>query len=290
MRKVDSMSGALHYGTSSWSEKAWEGVFYPSGLAPAEQLPFYATQFATVEADVTYYRVPDKRMVAGWAERTPDGFVISAKFPRSIVHGGSEAAPDGAKVLVREHVQRDLERFLEAMALLGDKCGPLVLQFPYFNRSAFASAGLFRERLDTFLAALPKQFRYGVELRNKAWIDAETLALLRAHSCALVLVDLVYMPHPAELAERFDLLTTDFTYARLIGDRKKIDALTDTLDHVVLDQSERLEEWAGLVRELLGRAKDVYVYANNHYAGFAPDTIRDLVARVRASGPGSPGP
>ena len=93
----------------------------------------------------------------------------------------------------------------------------------------------------------------------------------------LVLVDLVYMPHPAELAERFDLLTADFTYARLIGDRKKIDALTDTLDHVVLDQSERLEEWAGLVRELMARAKDVYVYANNHYAGFAPDTIRDLV-------------
>jgi len=284
------MAGRLYFGTSSWSEKAWDGVFYPAGLAPAEQLPFYATQFGTVEADVTYYRVPDRRLVSGWAERTPPGFILSAKFPRSIVHGGSEASPDGAKVLAPEYVQRDVERFLDAMSLLGEKCGPLVLQFPYFNRGAFGSVGAFRERLDAFLTTLPRQFRYGVELRNKSWIDAETLALLRSHGCALVLVDLVYMPHPAELAERFDLLTTDFTYARLIGDRKKIDALTDTLDHVVLDQSERLDAWAGLVRELSARAKDVYVYANNHYAGFAPETIRDLIARVRAGDRPPPAP
>jgi uncharacterized protein YecE (DUF72 family) len=277
------VSGTLHYGTSSWSEKAWDGVFYPAGLPAAEQLPWYATQFRTVEADVTYYRVPDRRLVTGWRDRTPEGFTLAAKFPRSIVHAGEGATPDGSKVLVREHVARDLERVLDAMSILGPKCGPLVLQLPYFNRSAFASAAAFRERLAEFLRTLPPDFRYGVELRNKSWVDAPMLALLREHRCALVLVDLVYMPHPAELAERYDLLTTDFTYARLIGDRKKIDALTDTLDHVVLDQSERLESWAGLVRELLARAKDVYVYANNHYAGYAPDTIRELVGRVQGN-------
>ena len=37
-------------------------------------------------------------------------------------------------------VQQDTERFLEVMALLGSKCGPLVLQFPYFNKQAFANA------------------------------------------------------------------------------------------------------------------------------------------------------
>jgi uncharacterized protein YecE (DUF72 family) len=277
------VSGTLHYGTSSWSEKAWDGVFYPAGLPAAEQLPWYATQFRTVEADVTYYRVPDRRLVTGWRDRTPEGFTLAAKFPRSIVHAGEGATPDGSKVLVREHVARDLERFLDAMSILGPKCGPLVLQLPYFNRSAFASAAAFRERLAEFLRTLPPDFRYGVELRNKSWVDAPMLALLREHRCALVLVDLVYMPHPAEFAERFDVLTTDFTYARLIGDRKKIDALTDTLDHVVLDQSERLGSWAGLVRELLARAKDVYVYANNHYAGYAPDTIRELVGRVQGN-------
>ncbi|MCC7011526.1 MAG: DUF72 domain-containing protein [Planctomycetes bacterium] len=279
---MHSVSGRLIHGTSSWSEKAWEGVFYPAGLPAAERLRHYATQFHSVEADVTYYRVPERRTVSAWAARTPDDFVISAKFPRSVVHGGDGAQPDGERVLVHEHVAADLERFLDTMALLGPKCGPLVLQFPYFNRSAFASVEPFRERLDTFLGRLPSGFRYAVELRNKTWIDRPMLELLSRHRCALALVDLVYMPHPAELAERFDLVTTDFAYARLIGDRKHIDSLTDRLDHVVLDQSERLARWSVLVRELLNRVREVYVYANNHYAGYAPDTIRDLAARVEA--------
>jgi uncharacterized protein YecE (DUF72 family) len=274
----------LRYGASSWSEKAWAGVFYPPGLAPRDQLRHYATQFDTVEADVTYYRVPDRALVRGWAEKTPANFVLSAKFPRSIVHGGEAATPAGERVLVWEHVAADCEQFLGAMELLGPKCGPLVLQFPYFNRQAFTSAEPFLERLDAFLARLPANFRYGVEVRNKAWIGEPLLAILRRHRVAFVMVELPYMPHPAELAARFDLLTTDFAYARLIGDRKRIDSLTDTLNHVVLDQSATLERWAELVHGLLARAQRVYVYANNHFAGFAPDTIRDFARRVEARG------
>ena len=158
--------GEFLYGTSSWSEKSWAGGFYPAGLAASLQLAHYATQFGTVEADMTYYRVPDRKLVAGWEAKTPSGFVLSAKFPRSIVHGGEEAAPDPKRVLAPEFVGADLERFLGAMALLGEKCGPLVLQFPYFNQRAFASVEPFLERLDSFLAQLPPTFRYGVEVRS----------------------------------------------------------------------------------------------------------------------------
>ena len=48
----------FRHGTSSWSEAAWNGVFYPRGMKPGDYLAFYATQFTTVEADNTYYRVP----------------------------------------------------------------------------------------------------------------------------------------------------------------------------------------------------------------------------------------
>ena len=271
--------GRIRYGTSSWSEKAWSGAFYPPGLPAGEQLAYYATRYDTVEADVTYYRVPDARLVRGWEARTPQGFVLSAKFPRSVVHAGEGAQPDSAKVLVREHVQRDVERFLEAMRLLGARCGPLVLQFPYFNKQAFARPELFLERLEPFLAGLPPDFRYGVELRNKTWVDEPLLALLRRQRAALVLVDLAYLPHPAELLER-DPFTADFAYGRLIGDRKQIDQLTDTLDRVVVDQGPRLERWAALLQAAKARVPETYVYANNHYAGYAPATIDELRARV----------
>lgn len=281
----------IRFGTSSWSEKAWAGVFYPAGLKAGDQLSWYATQFDTVEADVTYYRVPDRRLVAGWAAKTPDGFVLSAKFPRSVVHAGEGTQPDATKVLVREHVQADVDRFLDAMALLGPKCGPLVLQFPYFNQRAFRDRGPFLDRLHALLDGLPASFRYGVELRNKAWIDAELLGALRARGVALVLVDLAYMPHPADLAESVDLVTADFAYGRLIGDRHLVEARTDRLDHVVVDQGERLDRWAALIRTLSERVPETYVYGNNHYAGYAPATVEELAAKVativgREVGPG----
>ena len=78
-------SGQLRFGTSSWSSKGWVGPFYPDGMDAKDFLGHYAKEFDVVEADVTYYRIPDEKLVRGWDERTPDGFVICAKFPRSIV-------------------------------------------------------------------------------------------------------------------------------------------------------------------------------------------------------------
>jgi uncharacterized protein YecE (DUF72 family) len=268
--------GDILWGTSSWSHASWEGVFYPPGTPPAEYLGHYAREFPTVEVDATYYRIPDHRMVEGWARRTPEGFVLSAKFPRSIVHGGERQAPNPSRLLQPEHVAADVERFLANMALLGSKCGPLVLQFPYFNKRAFATRAPFLARLDAFLGTLPRTFRYGVEIRNRDWLDGELLALLRGHGVALVLVDLVYMPHPAELAETLELVTTDFVYVRLIGDRKAVEDATDTFDRIVLDMTPRLERWAPLLRALRERVTRVLVYANNHYAGHGPATVRQL--------------
>jgi uncharacterized protein YecE (DUF72 family) len=245
-------------------------------------LAFYATQFPTVEADTTYYRIPPREMVRGWRTRTPEGFVVSAKFPRSVVHGGEGSVPDAKKLLDWSAVGPDVERFLDAMGELGPKQGPLVVQLPYLNRSAFASVEPFLARLDAFLDRLPSGPRYGVEVRNKNWIGEPLLALLRNRNMALVLVDIAYMPHPAVLAERHDLVTADFVYARLIGDRKAVEAKTETFDRIVLDQSESLERWAELLERVGSRVPETFAYANNHYAGFGPDTIRDLVRRLEA--------
>lgn len=276
----DRNAGAVRYGTSSWGSKGWVGPFYPDGTKPADFLAYYGTQFDTVEADNTYYGVPRSSMVDGWARKTPEGFLVAAKFPRSIVHGGDGAKPDPERVLVPDAVGEDTGEFLDAMGRLGPKCGPLLLQFPFFNKSVFPGRDAFLERLDAYLATLPKDFRYAVEVRNKYWIDATLLDLLRRHGVALTLVDLAYMPHPASLWPKWDLVTADFVYCRLIGDRKAVDARTKTFDRVVVDQSERLDRWAELLAEITLRVPETFVYANNHYAGHGPATIRDLRERM----------
>ena len=276
------MAGRLRHGTSSWSEKSWVGPFYPPGTPPGEFLTWYATQFDTVEVDATYYSVPSRPMAEGWERKVPEGFTLSGKFPRSVVHCGAGPRPDASKLLVEEHVGAERDLFLERMACLGPKVGPLVLQFPYFNRGAFAERGPFLERLAGFLETLPPDFRYAVEIRNKGWVDEGLLELLRARNVALVWVELAYMPHPASLAKRLDLVTADFVYARLIGDRKLVEARTETFDHIVVDMEASLGRWAGLLQQTLQRVPEAYVYANNHYAGHGPATIRALAEKVAA--------
>jgi uncharacterized protein YecE (DUF72 family) len=275
----------LRFGTSSWSAKSWVGSFYPEGARPADFLSLYSRCFDTVEADVTYYRVPSRAMVQGWRRKTPPKFTLSAKYPRSVVHAGEGPAPDPERLLLPEHVRRDSDAFLDAMGELGDKCGPLVLQFPYFNRKAFTSPEPFFERLDRFLGELPKDFRYAVEVRNKAWVGEELLGILRGHGVALVLLDLVYMPHPDELMGELDLATADFSYARLIGDRKKLDSLTDRFDRVVVDQTPRLSRWAVVLQSMIGSVSELFAYANNHYAGHGPATAAELEALVQGEDP-----
>jgi len=275
----------LRVGTSSWSAKSWVGSFYPKGTRAADFLGLYARCFDTVEADVTYYRIPSAAMVDGWRSKTPPGFTISAKMPRSVVHAGQERTPDPTKLLVPEHVARDSEALLAAMGRLGDKCGPLVLQFPYFNRKVFPERGPFLERLNAYLAQLPRDFRFAVELRNKAWVDQEFLELLREHGAAFVLLDQAYMPHPDEFPAELELVTAPFSYVRLIGDRKRIDALTDRFDELVLDQGPRLRRWAALLERINGRVGELFAYANNHYAGHGPATAAQLAALVGGQEP-----
>ena len=272
-----SPSEAVRWGTSSFSSPDWVGPFYPPGTTAGAMLPHYATVFDTVEVDSTWYALPSARMIEGWAAKTGPSFLLSAKFPRAIVHGGEGAVPDARLTLDPDATYDLRDTFLERMRLLGPRLGPLVLQFPYFNRDAFPSAGPFLERLDRFLADLPKEgFTFGVEVRNKAWVSPALRGVLAEHGAILVLVDQAWMPMGDEVERRFDPVTGSLAYVRLLGDRKAIEARTTTWEKEVLDPGERLGRWAALLVRLMDRGVKSLVYVNNHYAGHAPPTVRRL--------------
>ena len=69
----------VRIGTCSWADDALVKHWYPKGVTAKERLAWYAQHFSTVEVDSTFYRVPDEGMVQGWADRTPDGFVMHVK-------------------------------------------------------------------------------------------------------------------------------------------------------------------------------------------------------------------
>ncbi|HKT12449.1 MAG TPA: DUF72 domain-containing protein [Terriglobia bacterium] len=271
-------SARIRLGTSSWTGDGWVDSFYPAGSKPQDFLPLYAERFDTVEIDSTFYRIPAGRTVEQWRERTPEGFIFSAKVPQTITH---------EKMLV--DVERDLAELLRVLDLLGGKLGPLLFQFPYFNKEKFRSLGFFLERLEPLLAGLAKDHQWVVEVRNRNWLCEKLYEVLRKHGVALALVDHAWMPRPAELFETGNPITAGFTYVRWIGDRKGIEEQTKVWNRTLIDRTAELREWIKVMSSVARQVDIMFAYANNHYGGYAPDTVevfRSLWPQDQTASPG----
>jgi uncharacterized protein YecE (DUF72 family) len=242
-------------------------------MQSADRLTFYAGHFDTVEIDCTFYGCPSVRTVEGWAAKTPADFIFSVKVPQTVTH---------EKVLVG--CDPEMKQFVEAMGILGKKLGPMVLQFPFFGKEAFKSQTDFLDRLIPFLKKLPQGHMFAVEIRNREWLDAQFAGMLRDFKVALVLQDQSRMPFPNELAKQFDPITADWMYIRWLGDRKGIERITTTWDKTVIDRTDEIRSWVDVCYETVRRGVKVFGYANNHYGGHAPATIRQFRDLWRGKG------
>ena len=203
-----SLPPGLLVGTSSWSWPDWRGILYSEGCKERDFIAEYARRLPTVEIDSTFYRSPSPSTVAGWEERTPPGFIFSAKVPQKITH---------EKGLV--DCGEETSAFLDAMSRLGPKLGPLVLQFGYVAKGKdpeeYRTGADFLRRLAAYLGSLPPGFRWAVEVRNRTWLEGDLPKLLADRGVALVLSDYFTMPGLPELEGKVDPVTADFAYMRL---------------------------------------------------------------------------
>jgi uncharacterized protein YecE (DUF72 family) len=194
--------------------------------------------------------------VQRWREVAPDGFLFAAKFPQEVTHEsnlvGSEA---------------EAERFVRTMAELGDKLGPLLLQLP----PSFDVGGM--GVLEDFLKRLPEGFRYAVEVRHRSWLGSDLPELLRERGAALTLIDYPRMP-------RMEEATADFSYVRLLGDRREFPA---GHTHLKKERDGDLRWWSDLAGRFLEEGRTVFVYANNHYQNHSPSTLERLL-EIRRGG------
>jgi uncharacterized protein YecE (DUF72 family) len=245
----------------------WLSALDTENHAPQSRdfLSYYATQFATVEVDSTFYGCPSATTVNNWSARTPEDFIFSVKIPQVITHD---------KALV--NCEAELEEFVKTMDILGPKLGPMVFQFPLFDRWEFPKQDSFLAVLAPFLKKLPADHKFVIEIRNKTWLDARFADVLREHSVALALTDTSFMPRPWEMKEKFDLVTADFAYVRWLGDRKGIEKQTTTWDKVIVDRKSDLKKWVTVFKSLVSNTKvlKIFAFSNNHYAGHGPATAK----------------
>src|SRR6266568_1479874 len=128
-------------------------------------------------------------MVQGWGRFTPDDFVFAAKVPQTVTHDRFLDVARGA--------DKDVLVYCELMRPLLDagKLGPLLLQLP--PRLRFEESTIHR-----FLDALPHDFTFALEPRNKSWMALEAFDLLRSTGVAYTIVDEPLLPPDLHVTSR----------------------------------------------------------------------------------------
>ncbi len=156
--------------TAAWSIPRTVAAAFPeegSGLAR------YASVFDGVEVNSTFYRRHKTSTFERWAGATHDGFRFAVKIPKEITHQHA-----------MENIRQPFATFLQDIAALGDKRGPLLCQLPpslRFDLEKFEAAFDAMRALD--------QGPLVIEVRHRSWASEHAIALLRRYSIDRVLAD-----------------------------------------------------------------------------------------------------
>src|SRR5438046_4726149 len=157
-------------GTSGWQYRDWRGGLYPEGVPQRLWLEHYATRYATVENNNSFYRLPSRETFAAWRERTPDGFVMAVKASRYLTHVRRLRDPAGP-----------VARLLGAAVGLGPKLGPVLLQLPPTLKADPDTLDACLKEFRTAAAALSEHgLRLAVEPRHETWWTDEIRQILTA--------------------------------------------------------------------------------------------------------------
>jgi uncharacterized protein YecE (DUF72 family) len=254
MNSSDNLANKIKLGTSGWSYKEWEGVFYPNSKTP--KLSFYSGTFSTVEIDSSFYAYPNRGLAIGWVRNTPAEFQFAAKIPKLITHD--------KRLDLEQGVELDLEKFLSIFSPLKDskKLGPLLIQLPpSFTRDSI-------EDLKNFFEILPKNYDFAVEFRHKSWLEevGTTYSALKKFNVSNTIVDEPLLP--------IDLTATaDFAFVRWHGKGKRIWYNYEY-------SSEELDPWVERVQKVSKEVKRVYGYFNNHFHGSAVSNSLEMLTKL----------
>ncbi|MFL6331130.1 MAG: DUF72 domain-containing protein, partial [Nitrososphaeraceae archaeon] len=250
-----------YIGCSGWSYSAWQGPFYPANIDnSSDWLRYYASVFDYVEIDSSFYIMPNLFTVKNWFKKTPENFRFTAKFPKVITHD---------KRL--KNVSKELEHFHQIMLPLKDKTLALLIQLP---PSLKITEGIENIRQYIVPELDSSNFRYAVEVRDRSWFQDLAYNFFADNNICMVWSQLAGLKTPP-------IATMDFLYLRFIGDRSINEK---DLGKIQKDRVMEMKKWSSKLKRVIkeeevgkgtGGRKGInlaIVSANNHYAGFGPET------------------
>jgi uncharacterized protein YecE (DUF72 family) len=229
-------------GTSGWHYSDWRDRVYPAGLPQRQWLEHLSREFATVELNNSFYRLPDRSTFEGWATQVPEGFVFAVKVSRYLTHIRRLRDPAEA-----------VTRLLQRAEGLGSACGPFLLQLPPDLRAD-------PDALDQTLNAFGPSRRVTAELRHPSWDNEDVRKVLEKRHAACCWAD-----RKGRLQPRWK--TADWGYVRMHEGNAN--------PHPCYGQ-EALKSLAAELSDSFSQSDDVFVYFNNDPVGCAVRNARSL--------------
>ena len=287
----------IYIGGSSWKYEGWLGQIYSRERYLArgkfskrafeqECLREYAETFPTVCGDFAFYQFPTQDFWNKLFAQTPERFRFAFKVPEQITckvfpshpRYGATGGQDN-EAFLDAHVFEEM--FLRPLLPHKQKTALLIFEFGQLGKRSFPGLSEFLDALDPFLAKLPPEFRYAVEVRNSEFLDRDYFACLRSHGVAHVYNAWSRMPElrrqiaiPDSVTAGFQVCRALLRYGRVYEEAVKAFAPY----REVQDPNPEARE---SMRLLIGRAREnkefLFLFVNNRLEGNAPTTILSLV-------------
>jgi len=255
-------------GCPVWGRKDWVGELFCDGTPQTRFLSEYATVFNAVEGNTTFYGTPSPETVERWSEQTSESFRFCFKLPRTVTHDRQLS-----------NARHETEGFLARMAPLGQRLGPFMIQLPpHFSPRQLPI-------LEDFLCALPRSYRYAVEVRHPGFFAGaaadELDAVLVEQGVDRIMLDTrglhargpIDASHAASQAKKPKLplrvaVTSGVPLVRFVADPSE--AANDVL----------LAEWAERLAGWLRDGLDPYMFMHAPSDFFAPRLARALLRKL----------
>jgi len=243
----------IYIGTSGWVYGHWEKIFYPEDLPAKDKLKYFSQHFQTAEVNYSFYRLPRPSTYQKWFKQTPKDFVFAVKASRFITH-----------IKRLKAVQRAWKIFLKNALFLKEKLGPILFQFPPSFQATEKNIKRLEKFLRTVLGGASKdspQKRLAFEFRHPSWAKKKIYDLLKKYKAAWVIADSPNYP-------KAEVSTADFVYIRMHGSQVLFGSKYT---------KKELTDLAQLIKKYLRQKKDIYVYFNNDFHGYAIENAKELI-------------
>ena len=282
----------IYIGSSSWKYEGWQDSIYTrrryltngrfsKKKFDAECLLEYAEAFPIVCGDFAFYQFPSREFWQKLFAQAPQNFLFGFKAPEELTRPRFPSHPRyGAKAgsVNQSFLNADmfLSQFTDLLTPYADRVAIIMLEFGPLPSKLFATPEKFAAALAPFLQALPKTFRFAIEIRNAELFHPDYMAVLRENNVAHVFNAWTAMPPLPVQMELEAAFTTGFTAARALLTPGREYEESRALFLPFSEVRQPNQHVRDALRQLLIRAKlrhePTYIFINNRIEGFAPGT------------------